>query len=400
MTRRVVETVRFEPANALALPYADDEFDAATVGFGARNFSDLERGLREMARVVRPGGHVVMLEITTPQRPPLSTFLSSGSTASCRRSGALAGDAEAYSYLPTRSAAFPRPEELAAVMWECGLRSVRYVLTAGGIIALHVGEVRAMSAVQAVQASSRPAVRRAARLMDRLEARLAVLAPATARCWPATPATRSPPAASACGRCWCASPRAPRRPRPTRCCAPRSPSSSCTRHARPRRRARRLAAAPWPADGGRLRRTPAGHGDRRPAVLARVRRARREPVGRGGADPVARQLGARRRGADAARRRLAARSAIERYLERCRLKTAVLFRAACELGALEGDGPVPALGAVRRADRARLPAARRRPRRLGPARAHRQAARRRPARRHGHAAADYRARARSAAGRA
>src|SRR4051812_26226993 len=66
--------LRFEWANALALPYADGEFAAATVGFGARNFSDLAQGLREMARVVRPGGRVVVLEITTPQRPPLSTF--------------------------------------------------------------------------------------------------------------------------------------------------------------------------------------------------------------------------------------------------------------------------------------------------------------------------------------
>src|SRR5579859_2502988 len=69
-----VENVRFEAANALALPYEDDGFDAATVGFGARNFADLDQGLREMTRVVRPGGRVVVLEITTPQRPPLSTF--------------------------------------------------------------------------------------------------------------------------------------------------------------------------------------------------------------------------------------------------------------------------------------------------------------------------------------
>src|ERR687897_345927 len=62
--------------DALELPYPDGEFDAATVGFGARNFSDLARGLGEMARVVRPGGRVVVLEITTPQTPPLSTFFS------------------------------------------------------------------------------------------------------------------------------------------------------------------------------------------------------------------------------------------------------------------------------------------------------------------------------------
>src|ERR671921_468410 len=61
---------------ALELPYPDGGFDAATVGFGARNFSDLDRGLREMARVVRRGGRVVVLEITVPRRPPLSTFFS------------------------------------------------------------------------------------------------------------------------------------------------------------------------------------------------------------------------------------------------------------------------------------------------------------------------------------
>jgi demethylmenaquinone methyltransferase/2-methoxy-6-polyprenyl-1,4-benzoquinol methylase len=68
--------ITFEQGDALALTYGDDSFDAATVGFGARNFADLEQGLREMARVVRPGGKVVILEITTPQKPPLSTFFS------------------------------------------------------------------------------------------------------------------------------------------------------------------------------------------------------------------------------------------------------------------------------------------------------------------------------------
>src|SRR3954466_2901999 len=69
-----VANVSLEHGNAQALPYADDAFAAATVGFGARNFSDLPLGLREMARVVRPGGRVVVLEITTPTKPPLSTF--------------------------------------------------------------------------------------------------------------------------------------------------------------------------------------------------------------------------------------------------------------------------------------------------------------------------------------
>jgi demethylmenaquinone methyltransferase/2-methoxy-6-polyprenyl-1,4-benzoquinol methylase len=134
-------SVRFETANALELPYGDDEFDAATVGFGARNFSDLRRGLSEMARVVRPGGRVVVLEITTPTGPPLSTFLDLWFDHIVPVLGRVAGDADAYSYLPSSVRRFPQPEALAAIMSECGLRSVRYLITAGGIIALHVGEV-------------------------------------------------------------------------------------------------------------------------------------------------------------------------------------------------------------------------------------------------------------------
>lgn len=135
--------VRFEQANALALPYADGQFDAVTVGFGARNFADLRRGVAEMGRVVKPGGRVVILEITTPQRPPLSTFLETWFDHIVPALGRLAGDPDAYSYLPDSVRRFPLPQELAATMWDCGLRSVRYILTAGGIIALHVGQAQA-----------------------------------------------------------------------------------------------------------------------------------------------------------------------------------------------------------------------------------------------------------------
>jgi demethylmenaquinone methyltransferase/2-methoxy-6-polyprenyl-1,4-benzoquinol methylase len=134
--------ITFEWANALQLPYDDDEFAAATVGFGARNFSDLDRGLAEMTRVVRPGGHVVVLEITTPTRPPLSTFYRLWFDGVVPVIGRLAGDPEAYSYLPNSVKRFPGPHELAARMDRCGL-DVRHILTAGGIIALHVGARRA-----------------------------------------------------------------------------------------------------------------------------------------------------------------------------------------------------------------------------------------------------------------
>ncbi len=132
--------VRFEAGNALALDFPDDAFDAATVGFGARNFSDLGRGLAEMTRVVRPGGRVVVLEITTPQRPPLSTFFELWFDHAIPAAGRIV-DSQAYSYLPSSVRRFPGPDELAAIMWRCGLRQIRYVLTAGGIIALHVGTV-------------------------------------------------------------------------------------------------------------------------------------------------------------------------------------------------------------------------------------------------------------------
>lgn len=135
-------SVRFETANALALPYEDSSFDAATVGFGARNFSDLERGLTEMARVVAPGGRVVVLEITTPQRPPLSWFFGLWFDRLVPALGSLAGDSEAYSYLPNSVRRFPGPAELAALMSRCGLDEVGWILTAGGIIALHAGVVR------------------------------------------------------------------------------------------------------------------------------------------------------------------------------------------------------------------------------------------------------------------
>jgi demethylmenaquinone methyltransferase/2-methoxy-6-polyprenyl-1,4-benzoquinol methylase len=134
-------SVRFEAGNALALPYGNASFDAATVGFGARNFSDLRVGLCEMVRVVRPGGRVVVLEITSPRRPPLSTFYSLWFDRLVPLVGRIAGDVDAYSYLPKSVKRFPGPDELAALMWRSGLRDVRYVLTAGGIIALHAGVV-------------------------------------------------------------------------------------------------------------------------------------------------------------------------------------------------------------------------------------------------------------------
>jgi demethylmenaquinone methyltransferase/2-methoxy-6-polyprenyl-1,4-benzoquinol methylase len=159
---------RFEWGDALELPYADDSFDAATVGFGARNFSDLTQGLAEMTRVVRPGGRVVVLEITTPVKPPLSVFyalwfdrivplLGRGAQACSSMLAPLRGGrgarssvpdggvsiADAYTYLPSSVKRFPAPAELAAELARAGLEEISYVLLAGGIVAIHAGTVAA-----------------------------------------------------------------------------------------------------------------------------------------------------------------------------------------------------------------------------------------------------------------
>ena len=149
---------RFEWADAMALPYPDGCFDAATVGFGARNFDDLARGLSEMARVVRPGGRVVVLEITTPTRAPLSLFyqlwfdrivpaLGQAAGAAIRSGARLRGSAsdsviaQAYAYLPSSVKCFPGPVALAGELQRAGLSEISYLTTAGGIVAIHAGTV-------------------------------------------------------------------------------------------------------------------------------------------------------------------------------------------------------------------------------------------------------------------
>jgi demethylmenaquinone methyltransferase/2-methoxy-6-polyprenyl-1,4-benzoquinol methylase len=136
-SRRRELAVEFRHGNALELPFGENAFDAATVGFGVRNLVDLRAGIAEMARVVRPGGRVVILEITTPRRPPLSWFYALWFDRLVPLLGRVGGERSAYSYLPDSVRRFPDAPSLAALMREVGLEDVQFALLAGGIVAVH-----------------------------------------------------------------------------------------------------------------------------------------------------------------------------------------------------------------------------------------------------------------------
>jgi demethylmenaquinone methyltransferase / 2-methoxy-6-polyprenyl-1,4-benzoquinol methylase len=137
--RRKSSTVEWIRGDLLALPFEDASFDAATVGFGVRNVADLERGLGELARVLRPGGRLGILEITQP-RGLLRPFYKLWFDGLVPLAGKVLPGGSAYTYLPASVRRFPGPDELAAMLHRSGLGDVRYKLLAGGIVALHTGE--------------------------------------------------------------------------------------------------------------------------------------------------------------------------------------------------------------------------------------------------------------------
>ena len=137
--RRKAPELTFIEGDVLALPFHDASFDAAVVGFGIRNVADLEAGLRELRRVLRPGGRLGILEITTP-RGVLAPFYRLWFDRIVPLLGRVLPGGEAYTYLPASVRRFPPPEELAALFAANGFSNVRYRLFAGGIVALHVGE--------------------------------------------------------------------------------------------------------------------------------------------------------------------------------------------------------------------------------------------------------------------
>lgn len=142
--RGLAHKVRLVVGDAHALPFPDGRFMCATVGFGVRNFADIPRALREMARVVRPGGRVVLLEILPMDGiGPLRWLFPLYFRHVTPWIGALlAGDREAYTYLPESVQVFHRAADLAALMREAGLANVTYRKVGLGAVAIHVGERR------------------------------------------------------------------------------------------------------------------------------------------------------------------------------------------------------------------------------------------------------------------
>jgi demethylmenaquinone methyltransferase / 2-methoxy-6-polyprenyl-1,4-benzoquinol methylase len=133
--------VRWVRGDATAMPFDAGSFAAATIAFGLRNLPDPEEGLHELARVVRPGGRVVCLEITRPEHGALKGFYSLWFDHGIPALGKVFDRRGAYSYLPASVRRFPTPELLGEAFYRAGMARVRYRLLAGGIVALHVGEV-------------------------------------------------------------------------------------------------------------------------------------------------------------------------------------------------------------------------------------------------------------------
>ena len=139
IARRKAPGLTFEEGDALALPTRTTRSTRPRSGSAPGTSPTWTGGLGEMTRVVKPGGRVVVLEITTPQKPPLSWFFRAWFDHAVPALGRVAGDPDAYTYLPSSVRRFPGPEELAGRMAAAGLADVRWILTAGGIIAIHAG---------------------------------------------------------------------------------------------------------------------------------------------------------------------------------------------------------------------------------------------------------------------
>lgn len=132
--------IPFVEADALALPFRDGSFDVVTIAFGLRNLASVEGGLRELCRVLRPGGQAAILEFSRPRLPGFRAgFRLYFTKLLPLLGGIVSGSRSAYEYLPDSVSRFPDQRELALLMSEAGFEGVRYLNLTGGVAALHLG---------------------------------------------------------------------------------------------------------------------------------------------------------------------------------------------------------------------------------------------------------------------
>ena len=132
--------VNFLEGDAMDMPFEDEKASAATISFGMRNLPDYSAGIKEMARIVKPGGKVICLEATPYHRPILKIPFNFYFNHVLPIIGkVLTGEYEAYKYLPDSVKNFPNPDELAETFREAGLVDVKYTLLGFGSVALHIG---------------------------------------------------------------------------------------------------------------------------------------------------------------------------------------------------------------------------------------------------------------------
>lgn len=133
--------IALSQADCLALPFADNSFDVVTVAYGVRNFEHLDRGYAEMLRVLRPGGKLVVIELTTPRSAIVKPFYRFYTRCIIPAVGRMVSrDVRAYSYLPESIAAVPQREAMCELMERCGFVNATWRTFTMGVCAMYVGE--------------------------------------------------------------------------------------------------------------------------------------------------------------------------------------------------------------------------------------------------------------------